>query len=39
MSFLVWVSIWNSQKLIEWADRKLEGYSIFEKYYEPILHN
>ena len=36
---LVAVSISNSQKLIEWIDKKVEGYSRPEKYYEPILHN
>jgi len=29
----------NSQKLVEWTDRKVEGYSRPEKHYEPIQHN
>ena len=29
----------NSQKLIEWTDRKIEGYSRPENHYEPIQHN
>ena len=33
------VSIANSQKLIEWIDRKVEGYSRHEKHYKPIQHN
>ena len=37
--FLVVVSISNSQKSIEWIDRKVEGYCRSEKYYEPIQHN
>ena len=26
----------NSQKLVEWTDRKVEGYSRSEKHHEPI---
>ena len=39
LRFLVGVSISNSQKLIEWIDRKVEGYGRPEKHYEPIQHN
>ena len=39
LRFLVGVSISNSQKLIEWIKRKVEGYSRPEKHYEPIQHN
>ena len=27
------------KKLIEWRDRKVEGYNRPEKHYEPIQHN
>ena len=33
------VSIANSQKLIEWIDRKVEGYSRPEKHSKLIQHN
>ena len=33
------LSMSNSQKLIEWTDRKIEGYSRPENHYEPIQHN
>ena len=38
---LVGVSISNSQKLIEWVDRKvlIEGYNGPEKHSETIQHN
>jgi len=36
---LVGVSTSNSQKLIEWIDRKVEGYSRPEKHYQPSQHN
>ena len=39
LRFLVGVSISNSQKLIEWISRKVEGYSRAEKHHEPIQHN
>ena len=29
----------QTQKLIEWIDRKVEGYSRPEKHHEPIQHN
>ena len=37
--FSVGVSIPNSQKLIEWVYREVEGYSRPEKHCEPIQHN
>ena len=37
--FLAGVSISSSQKLIEWIDRKVKGYSRSEKHYEPIQQN
>ena len=41
LKFLVGVSISNSQKLIEWVDRKvlIEGYNGPEKHSETIQHN
>ena len=39
LRFLVGVSISNSQKLIEWIDRKVEGYSRPQKHYDPIQHS
>ena len=39
LRFLVGVSVSLSQKLIEWIDREVEGYSRPEKRYEPIQHN
>ena len=36
LRFLIGVSISNSQKLIEWIYRKVEGYSRPEKHQEPI---
>ena len=39
MWVLVGISISSSQKLIEWIDRKVEGYSRPEKHYEPTQHN
>ena len=39
LRFLAGVSISKSQKVIEWIDSKVEGYSRPEKHYEPILHN
>ena len=39
LRFLVGVSISNSQKLIEWMYKKVEGYSRLEKHYEAIQHN
>ena len=36
---MVGISISNSQKLIEWVDRKVERYGRSEKHYEPIQHN
>ena len=39
LRFLVGISISNSQKLLEWIDRKIEAYGIPEKYYGPIQHN
>ena len=33
------VSISNSQKLIEWIDRKVEEYSGPEKHCEPVQYN
>ena len=39
LRFLVGISISNSQKLIEWIDRRVEGDSRPEKHYEPIQHN
>ena len=39
LRFLVEILISNSQKLIEWIDRKVERYSRSEKPYEPIQHN
>ena len=38
LRFLVGFSISNSQKLIEWIDRKVEGNSRPEKYHEPTQH-
>ena len=38
LRFLAGVSISNSQKLIEWIVRKVEGYSRPEKSYESIQH-
>ena len=32
-------SISNSQKLVEWIYREVEGYSKPEKHCEPIQHN
>ena len=37
--FLVAVSISNSQNLIEWVDRRVEGYSRPEKHYESTQHS
>ena len=37
--FLVEVSVSNSQKLIEWIYKQVEGYSRPEKHCEPIQHN
>ena len=37
--FLVGVSMSNSQKLIEWIYREVEGYSRPKRHYEPIHHN
>ena len=39
LRFSVGVSIPNSQKLIEWIYRDVEGYSRPEKHCEPIKHN
>ena len=39
LRFLVEILISNSQKLIEWLYREVEGYSRPEKHYEPIQHN
>ena len=39
LRFLVRVSMSNSQKLIEWMYRDVEGYSRPEKHCEPIQHN
>ena len=39
LRILVWVSISNPQKLIEWIYREVEGYSRLENLYEPIQHN
>ena len=39
LGFSVGVSLSSSQKLIEWIDRKVEGYHKPEKHYEPIQHN
>ena len=39
LRFLVGVSISNSQKLVEWLERKVGWYSRPEKQYEPIQHN
>ena len=39
ITFLVGVSIPNSQKWIEWIDKKVEAYSRPEKHHEPIQHN
>ena len=39
LRFLGEVLISNSQNLIEWVDREVEGYSRPEKHYEPIQHN
>ena len=39
LRFLVGVSIANSQKLIEWVCREVEGYSRPEKHGEPNQHN
>ena len=36
---LVGDSISNSQKLIEWLYREVEGYNRPEKHCEPIKHN
>ena len=36
---MVGISISNSQKLIEWVDRKVERYGRSENHYEPIQHN
>ena len=35
--FSVGISISNSQTLLEWINRKVEGYSRCEKHSEPIL--
>ena len=37
--FLVWISMSNIQKLIEWLYREAEGYGRPEKHHEPIQHN
>ena len=37
--FLVGDAVSSSQKLIEWIDKKVEGYTRPEKYYDPILRN
>ena len=37
--FLVVILISSSQKLIEWIERKVEGYSRPGKHYELIQHN
>ena len=37
--FLVGDAISNSKKLIEWIDRKVEGYSRPKKHCEPIQPN
>ena len=39
LRFLAGVSTSNSQKLIEWIYRKVEGYSGPGKHCEPIQHN
>ena len=39
LRFLVWVSMSNIQKLIEWLYREAEGYGRPEKHPEPIQHN
>ena len=39
LRFSVGVSISNSQKLIEWLYREVEGYSRPEKHYESIQRN
>ena len=39
LRFLVGVSILNSQKLIAWIYREVEGYSRPEEHHESILHN
>ena len=38
IKFLVGVPITNSQKLVQWIDKKLEGYSRPEKHYAPSQH-
>ena len=30
---------YQTQKLIEWIDKRVEGYSRPEKHHEPIQHN
>ena len=35
---MVGVSISNSQKLIEWVDRKVEGYSKPEKHWCMLMY-
>ena len=37
--FLVGVLISNSQKLIKWIYREVEGYNRPQKYYEPMQDN
>ena len=39
LRFLVGVSISNSQNLIEWIYRKVEGYSRPEKHHELLQHD
>ena len=39
LTFLVGVRISNSQKLIEWIYREIEGYNRPENHCEPIQHN
>ena len=38
MIVLVGVSVSNSQKLIAWIDRNIEGDSRLENLYDPIQH-